>query len=70
MEAPNYISKEEVPESLLRPGIDDPARCCPGGAVAWGTVGGGLGMGEGRLGACRVSTCCMRQLQQPWAAAA
>lgn len=25
MEAPNYV--EEVPSSLLRPGIDDPARC-------------------------------------------
>ncbi|KAI7837822.1 hypothetical protein COHA_008310 [Chlorella ohadii] len=24
LEAPNYVGKEEVPESLLRPGIDDP----------------------------------------------
>ena len=26
MEAPQYIGKEEVPSTLLRPGIDDPDR--------------------------------------------
>lgn len=27
LEAPNYVGKDEVPTSLLRPGIDDPDRC-------------------------------------------
>ena len=27
LEAPNYI--DTVPDSLLRPGIDDPDRCAP-----------------------------------------
>ena len=36
LEAPNYVGKEEVPESLLRPGIDDPNRsgACGEQAVA------------------------------------
>lgn len=38
LEAPNYIANHQVPETLLRPGIDDPNRCGtePGGA------GGGI----------------------------
>lgn len=42
LEAPNYIGKDEVPASLLRPGIDDPERC----AARW------LATGQPAAGIC------------------